>query len=105
MPQLPAVAAGAFAQPPMAQSKSLPQEPPAAARTRQVPAWQRAGLATRFAPDGQAVEEQDILGIPSTVKLGYAGQGYTGGVLPYLTAKNAAFGDVLFESCETGERR
>jgi PKD domain len=66
-----------------------------------VPAWQRAGLATRFAPDGQAVEEQDILGIPSTVKLGYAGQGYAGGVLPYLTAKNAAFGDVLFESCET----
>ncbi|HEX8656901.1 MAG TPA: hypothetical protein VF690_05180, partial [Hymenobacter sp.] len=60
------------------------------------PAWQRAGLATRFAPDGQAVEEQDILGILSTVKLGYAGR-----VLPYLTAKNAGFSDVLFESFET----
>ena len=60
-----------------------------------VPAWQRAGLATRYSPDGQAVEEQDILGIASTVKLGYAGR-----ALPYLTAKNAAFNDVLFEGFE-----
>lgn len=58
-------------------------------------AWRRAGLATRYAPDGQALEEQDILRIPSTVKLGYAGQ-----VLPYLTAKNARYGQVLFESFE-----
>jgi hypothetical protein len=60
-----------------------------------LPAWQRAGLATRYSPDGQALEEQDVLQIYSTVKLGYHGHS-----LPYLTAKNASYGQVLFESFE-----
>jgi hypothetical protein len=60
-----------------------------------LPAWQRAGLATRFSPNGEAVEEKDILEVLSTVKMGYLGQ-----ALPYLTAKNAGFNQVLFEACE-----
>jgi hypothetical protein len=60
-----------------------------------LPAWQRAGLATRYSPDGPALEEQDVLQIYSTVKLGYRGHS-----LPYLSAKNASYGQVLFESFE-----
>jgi hypothetical protein len=60
-----------------------------------LPAWRRAGQATRYSPDGQALEEQDILHIFSAVKLGYQGHS-----LPYLTAKNAQYQQVLFESFE-----
>ena len=61
-----------------------------------LPAWQPGGQATRFSPDGEAVEEQDLLGIYSCVQLGYRAH-----ALPYLTAKNARFSQVLFEGCET----
>ncbi len=60
-----------------------------------LPAWRRAGQATRYSPDGQALEEQDILHIYSAVKLGYQGHS-----LPYLTAKNAQYQQVLFEGFE-----
>jgi PKD repeat protein len=60
-----------------------------------LPAWRQAGLATRYSPDGQALEEQDILHIYSAVKFGYQGHS-----LPYLTAKNARYGQVLFDSFE-----
>jgi hypothetical protein len=60
-----------------------------------LPAWQRAGQATRYSPDGEALEEQDVLHIYSTVKMGYQGHS-----LVYLAAKNASYGQVLFESFE-----
>jgi hypothetical protein len=60
-----------------------------------LPAWLRAGQATRYSPDGEALEEQDVLHIYSTVKMGYQGHS-----LVYLSAKNAGYGQVLFESFE-----
>jgi hypothetical protein len=60
-----------------------------------LPAWLRAGQATRYSPDGETLEEQDVLRIYSTVKMGYKGHS-----LVYLTAKNAGYGQVLFESFE-----
>jgi hypothetical protein len=60
-----------------------------------LPAWRQAGQATRYSPDGQALEEQDILHIYSAVKFGYQGHS-----VPYLTAKNARYNQVLFDSFE-----
>jgi hypothetical protein len=59
-------------------------------------AWIAAGVATRHNPNGEAVEEQDVLGVPSAVRFGYAGQ-----ALPYITAKNADYDALLFESFES----
>lgn len=60
-----------------------------------LPAWIRSSNVLRYSPNGDALEEVNALDIPSTAKFGYRG------ALPYLTAQNAAYNTVLFESFET----
>ena len=62
-------------------------------------AWVPAGQATRFSPNGEAVEEKDALGVPSTVRFGYLGN-----ALPYLTGKNASYNSISFDSFETVDK-
>lgn len=56
--------------------------------------WIRATTVTRYSPNGEAIEENDVLNIKSTAKYGYKG------MLPYLIAKNADYSTVHFESFE-----
>lgn len=56
--------------------------------------WLKATTVTKYSPNGNALEEQNILGIKSTVKFGY------NKYLPYLVASNSPYGSVLFESFE-----
>lgn len=56
--------------------------------------WLKATTITKYDPNGNALEEQNILGIKSTVKFGYHQY------LPYLTASNSPYGSVAFESFE-----
>ena len=62
-------------------------------RTR---AWVPAGRATRYTPNGETVEEENALGIPSAIHMGYRGR-----ALPYITAQNATYTSVAFESFES----
>ncbi|MFT5821468.1 MAG: hypothetical protein ACI8ZM_002721 [Crocinitomix sp.] len=57
-------------------------------------AWLKATTVTKYSPDGNALEEKNILGIKSTVKFGYHEY------LPYLVAGNASYESVVFESFE-----
>ena len=56
--------------------------------------WLKAATVTKYSPNGNALEEQNILGIKSTVKFGY------NEYLPYLVASNSPYESVLFESFE-----
>jgi hypothetical protein len=56
--------------------------------------WIKLNTATQYSPDGNALEEQDILGIYSAAKFGY------NGTQPYLVAKNTDYQSVQFESFE-----
>lgn len=56
--------------------------------------WLKATTITRYSPNGNAIEEQNILGIKSAVKFGYNEN------LPYLVAGNSPYESVLFESFE-----
>lgn len=57
-------------------------------------AWLKAATITKYSPNGNALEEENILGIKSTVKFGYFEY------LPYLVASNASYESVIFESFE-----
>lgn len=56
--------------------------------------WLKTSEVQKYTPQGDAVEEKNILGIYSAAKYGY------GGVLPYLIAENAEYNSVYFESFE-----
>jgi hypothetical protein len=56
--------------------------------------WIKLNTVTQCSPNGEATEEQDILGIYSSSKFGYKG------TMPYLVAKNAPYNTVQFESFE-----
>lgn len=56
--------------------------------------WLPLSTITRYSPDGNPVEEQDILGIYSAAKFGYEG------AVPYLVAQNADYPSVQFVSFE-----
>lgn len=56
--------------------------------------WLKLNTTTQYSPNGNALEEVDILNISSSAKFGYHS------MLPYLVAKNSAYSAVLFESFE-----
>ncbi len=56
--------------------------------------WLLGTQVTAYSPQGDALSEKNILGIESAAKFGYKG------AVPYLTAKNASYTSVLFESFE-----
>lgn len=60
------------------------------------PHWQSPSYVTKYSPNGQPLEEVNLLGIYSTVKLGY------GNLLPIMSAANAEYESVLFEDYENG---
>lgn len=56
--------------------------------------WVKLNTVNKYTPNGEATEEQDILGVYSTAKFGYDH------TVPYLVAKNADYQSVQFESFE-----
>jgi hypothetical protein len=61
----------------------------------QIPSqWLKLSTVNQYSPDGNALEEQDILGVKSTAKFGY------NGTQPYLVAKNTDYQAIQFESFE-----
>lgn len=56
--------------------------------------WLRVSHVTQYSPNGNALEEENILGIRSSAKYGYDKS------LPYLVANNSGYDKVLFESFE-----
>jgi hypothetical protein len=56
--------------------------------------WLAPSQTVNYSADGQALEERNLLGISSTVKLGYNNS------VPYLSAQNAGYKEVFFESFE-----
>jgi len=56
--------------------------------------WVKTDSITSYSPNGHATESWNGNKIPSTAKLGYYG------MYPYLTAQNAAYNSVAFESFE-----
>lgn len=56
--------------------------------------WLRTNLITKYSAHGDPLEESNILGIKSCAKYGY------NKTLPYLTAQNAEYNSVYFESFE-----
>ena len=62
-------------------------------------AWLRLRETTQYEPNGMALEERDLRGAYSAVRVGSLHQ------LPYLLAANAPRESVLFESFEEGETR
>ncbi|MEL6142996.1 MAG: hypothetical protein AAFU67_15415, partial [Bacteroidota bacterium] len=56
--------------------------------------WLRMNTVSRYSPNGNALEEENILGIKSCAKFGY------NKVLPYAIAQNCAYDNFLFESYE-----
>ncbi|MEO1053056.1 MAG: hypothetical protein AAFX87_20650 [Bacteroidota bacterium] len=56
--------------------------------------WVNNTTVTKYSPNGDALEERNALDIPSVAKFGYDDS------VPYLTAQNATYGSVLFESFE-----
>ena len=53
--------------------------------------WLKTNTVTMYSPNGEALEEQNILGVKSTAKFSY------GENVPVLVAQNAAYRSVLFE--------
>ncbi|MBL4669489.1 MAG: hypothetical protein JKY30_09545 [Flavobacteriales bacterium] len=56
--------------------------------------WLELNTVQQYSPNGNALEEQNILGINSAAKFGYDK------TLPYLIAQNAAYSSIVFESFE-----
>jgi hypothetical protein len=56
--------------------------------------WVKLSTVTKYSPDGNAMEEKDILGIYSAAKFGYDH------TQPYLVAKNADYQSVMFDGFE-----
>ena len=56
--------------------------------------WIRTNKITKYSPHGEPLEEENILGMKSCAKYG------SNRTLPYLTAQNASYNDVYFESFE-----
>ena len=56
--------------------------------------WKKTSTVLAYSPNGQALEEENILGIKSAAKFGYSK------TVPYLIAQNAAQKSVFFESFE-----
>lgn len=56
--------------------------------------WLELNKVTQYSPNGNALEEVNILGIKSAAKFGYHK------TLPYLIAQNADYKSVMFESFE-----
>lgn len=56
--------------------------------------WLELNRVTQYSPNGNALEEVNILGIKSAAKFGYHK------TLPYLIAQNADYKSVMFESFE-----
>lgn len=56
--------------------------------------WLRTTKMNQYSPDGNLLEEENILGIKSTAKYGYHGN------VPYLIGKNATANEISFESFE-----
>ncbi len=56
--------------------------------------WLRSDTVVKYSPNGLPVEDADILGIPSAMKLGYGQQ------LTVAAAKNARYGRISFDSFE-----
>ena len=58
--------------------------------------WKYATQITKYSPHGQALEELNILDIPSAVKFGY------GKLLPSIVASNSDYETIAFEDFEFG---
>lgn len=56
--------------------------------------WLNATRVTRYSQNGEAVEEEDAFGIPSSARFGYNQQ------VPILVAKNATYNSTFFQSFE-----
>ncbi|MDI9342120.1 MAG: hypothetical protein QM534_16220 [Sediminibacterium sp.] len=56
--------------------------------------WIKTSTVTKYSPAGEALEEQDALGMYSSAKLGYKN------MVPYLVAQNSAYTFSAFESFE-----
>jgi hypothetical protein len=56
--------------------------------------WLKLNEVTAYSPNGEPIEEKNILGIYSAAKFGY------NNTLPYLVAQNADYGSIQFESFE-----
>lgn len=56
--------------------------------------WLELNKVTQYSPNGNALEEQNILGIKSAAKFGYHK------TLAYMMAQNASFNSIAFESFE-----
>ncbi|MCG8387623.1 MAG: PKD domain-containing protein [Cytophagales bacterium] len=56
--------------------------------------WIRSSTVELYSVHGEAIQERNVLGIASAAKFGYDE------ALPYLTAQNAEYQDVYFESFE-----
>jgi hypothetical protein len=56
--------------------------------------WLELNTVKKYSPNGNALEEENILGIKSAAKFGYHK------TLPYLIAQNAEYNSIMFESFE-----
>lgn len=56
--------------------------------------WQSPSYVTKFSPNGQPLEEVNLLGIPSTVHFGY------NHLLPTISGANAEYSTLVFEDYE-----
>jgi hypothetical protein len=56
--------------------------------------WLAPTQSVNYSPDGNVLEEINLLGISNTVKFGYSN------AVPYLSAQNAGYKEVFFESFE-----
>ena len=64
--------------------------------------WITSGIAEHISPNGETLQERDLLGIPSAAKFGYGktALGVSSQALPYVQAHNAEGEAILFESFE-----
>lgn len=60
----------------------------------QATGWIKATEVTKYSPNGYAIEEKDVLGIPSAARYGY---NFT---MPILSGVNCEYGTVFFEDYE-----
>jgi hypothetical protein len=56
--------------------------------------WLKQNTVTRYSPNGEPIEERNILGVNSAAKFGYQG------TKPFLVAQNAGYDEVQFVSFE-----
>jgi hypothetical protein len=60
--------------------------------------WIKTNEVTRYSPDGFALEEKDVLGIPSAVRFGYSH------TLPVIAGANCEYSTIYFEDYENDEK-